>query len=227
MSHFAASTTAAPTYVRGLDLSAKVTLIALLAVVLVNPDFGNLEGKAPTARAITYSLLAFAVPAFWLATSRPRRPFPWLADLLVTVAAFTDILGNRMDLYDTVVWFDDWMHFMNSGFISAAIVLLTLDRRASLAQALERSFAYGLSFALGWELFEYASFVSKSTERRWAYTDTLGDLALGWLGCAFAALTLHTLWRRRHLASAVPIFAAIPTPERASADHLHDGFHDV
>jgi hypothetical protein len=227
VNHFAGSTTSAPTYVRGLDLSAKVILIALLAVILVNPDFGNLEGKAPTARAITYSLLAFTVPAIWLATSRPRRPFPWLADLLVTFAAFSDILGNRMDLYDTVVWFDDWMHFMNSGFISAAIVLLTLDHRASLAQAFERSLAYGLTFGLGWELFEYASFVSKSTERSWAYTDTLGDLGLGWLGSAFAAYVIHALWRRQHLSSAVPILASATARDRASADHLHDGLHDV
>ena len=35
---------------------------------------------------------------------------PWLPDLLITITCFTDILGNRMDLYDTVVWFDDWMH---------------------------------------------------------------------------------------------------------------------
>jgi hypothetical protein len=36
-------------------------------------------------------------------------------DLLITLTCFTDIMGNRMDLYDTVVWFDDWMHFSTPG----------------------------------------------------------------------------------------------------------------
>ena len=65
--------------------------------------------------------------------------FPWLPDLLITITCFTDVLGNRMDLYDTVVWFDDWMHVMNTGLLAAAVVWLTLPRDAGLGRVLDLS----------------------------------------------------------------------------------------
>ena len=98
-----------PTALVVLDVLGKAALVASLAIVLVDPAWGNLEGKAPTARALTYPLVAFAVPVWWL-LRRPARAYPWLADVLLTVVAFSDILGNRLDLYDSVVWFDDLMH---------------------------------------------------------------------------------------------------------------------
>ena len=83
-------------------------------------------------RAVGYPLVvlhgALRVVDVW----RERMSFPWLPDLLVTITCFTDILGNRMDLYDTVVWFDDWMHFMNTGLLAAAFILLTLPRDSGL-----------------------------------------------------------------------------------------------
>ena len=85
-----------------LDVLGKVVLVVSLVAVLVDPSWGNLEGKAPTARALTYPLVAFAVPVWWH-VRRPARAYPWLADLLLTVVAFSDILGNRLDLYDSVV----------------------------------------------------------------------------------------------------------------------------
>lgn len=60
------------------------------------------------------------------------RPYPWLADLLFTLSGFTDILGNRLDLYDRVWWFDDLIHLAVTLAVTAAFVLLTLDATASL-----------------------------------------------------------------------------------------------
>ena len=87
--------------------------------------------------------------------------FPWVADVLVTVTCFTDILGNRLDLYDTVVWFDDWMHFMNTGLLAAAVVLLTMPRGSSLPRVLERSLAFGATAAIAWEIGEFFAFVQR------------------------------------------------------------------
>ena len=97
-----------------LDVTAKVVLVLALARVAVDPAWGNLEGKSPTTRAVTYPMLAFVVPVghLWL---RSGRPYPWVADLLVTLPAFSDILGNRFDLFDRVVWFDDLLHFVATG----------------------------------------------------------------------------------------------------------------
>ncbi|MDO9497682.1 MAG: hypothetical protein Q7J48_18415 [Nocardioides sp.] len=181
--------------VRFLDIAAKVVLLLLLALVAVNPEWGNLEGKAPVTRAITYPMFAFILPVVWVAFLRARRPFPWVADLLVTLACFSDILGNRLDLYDQITWFDDWMHFMDTGLVSAAVVILTLDHTATLAAVVERAIAVALTASLAWELFEYFSFVTRSSELTWAYADTLGDLTLGWLGSVLAALLIHATWR--------------------------------
>jgi hypothetical protein len=96
-------------------------LVLLLALALVYPELGNMREKAAGLRAVAYPMLAFTVPAVWYVSWRDRASFPWLADLLVTITCFTDVLGNRMDVYDSVVWFDDWMHFMNTGLVAGAV----------------------------------------------------------------------------------------------------------
>lgn len=196
-----------PSLVRGLDVVAKGALVMLLVLATVNPELGNLEGKAAGWRTLGYSTLAFTVPAVWYVFWRERASFPWVADLLVTVTCFTDTLGNRMNLYDAVVWFDDWMHFMNTGLLAAAFVLLTLHRGATLGRTIERALAFGVTAALGWEIAEYFAFVSRSSERAGAYDDTLGDLALGTVGTVLAAIVVHTLWQQGRLRETAPQLA--------------------
>ncbi|MGH1563307.1 hypothetical protein [Mumia sp. DW29H23] len=193
-----------PALLRRLDIAAKILLVLMLASALAFPEVGNLEDKGALPRAIAYPMLAFTVPVVWHVWWRERASFPWLADFLITITCFTDILGNRMDLYDTIVWFDDWMHFMNTGLLAAAVILLTLPRTASLGATVERALAFGATAAIVWELAEFAAFLSKSTEREGAYTDTLGDLALGTLGCVVAAVSIHTAWRHGRLRTAAP-----------------------
>ncbi len=197
----------APSLVRGLDIFAKGMMLLLLVAATINPEIGNLEGKAANARTVGYSLLAFAVPAFWYLFWRDRASFPWVADLLVTITCFSDTLGNRMDLYDTLWWFDDWMHFVNTGLLAAAFVLLTLHRSAGLGRTIERALAFGVTAALAWEIAEYFAFVSKSSERAGAYDDTLGDLALGTVGTVVAALVVHSLWQQGRLRDTAPQLA--------------------
>ena len=185
-----------------MDLIAKTGLVTLLFLSLVFPDLGNVEDKAAGLRALAYPLLAFTVPIVWWVFWRDRASFPWVADLLVTSTCFTDTLGNRLDLYDSVVWFDDLMHFMNTGLLTAAVILLTMRHSATFGAVVERSLAFGMTAAVGWEIAEYFAFISKSSERRHAYTDTLGDLALGGCGSAAAGLAVHSLWGRGRLRSA-------------------------
>lgn len=195
-----------PLVVAVLDVLGKGVLLTSLVVVLVDPAWGNLEGKAPTARALTYPLIAFAVPLWWH-LRRPARPYPWLADLLLTVVAFSDILGNRLDLYDQVTWFDDVMHVAAVTCVAAALVLLTMHRTTSAVAVLERSVALGMTAALAWELFELVAFVTRSAELPSAYADTLGDLLAGWCGTVLAALLVHHAWREH-----------LPDPAQVSAE---------
>ena len=188
-----------PSAARAANVAAKVALVALLVLALLFPDSAHLRDKGAGVRAVVYPVMAFGIPLMWWAWWRERAPFPWLPDLMVTITCFSDILGNRMDLYDTVVWFDDWMHFMNTGLLAAALVLLTLPRTTSLPRVLERSLALGATGAIVWEVGEYFAFLADSSERRYAYADTLSDLGLGVLGALVAGLAVHSLWRAGHL----------------------------
>ncbi|MFE4000768.1 hypothetical protein ACFX43_18495 [Nocardioides sp. YIM B13467] len=183
-------------------------LLLFIIRVTLEPTWGNLEGKAPFARAVLYPMLAFAIPLVWVVRRRDAA-YPWGADLLVTAACFSDILGNRLDLYDAVVWFDDASHFAATGLFSAAAVLLTM-RHGTLGQVLERAVAVGMTSSVGWELFEYFSFVTRSSELRWAYRDTIGDLTLGWLGSVTAAAAISAYWHVTQSASNV----RLETPQR-------------
>lgn len=179
-----------PPLVRTANISAKAGLILLLVFALLFLDASHMRDKAAGVRAIIYPMLAFTVPAIWVLFWKERASFPWLADFLVTITCFTDILGNRMNLYDTVVWFDDWMHFMNTGLLAAAVILLTMHRSSNFLSVLERALAIGATGAIVWEIGEYFAFISGSSERHFAYADTLGDLGLGVLGAITAAATI-------------------------------------
>jgi hypothetical protein len=193
-----------PPLLRALNITAKAGLVLMLLTALIVPELGNLEDKAAGTRAIAYPALAFAVPAIWWFFWRERASFPWLADFLVTITCFTDILGNRLDLYDRISWFDDWMHFVNTGLLAAAWILLTLHRSATLPATLERALSFGATAAIFWEIGEYFAFISSHSEKRMAYADTLSDLGLGVLGVAIAAITVHACWRHGMLASTAP-----------------------
>lgn len=206
-----------PPAIRGLNIAAKAALLVLLATALALPDLGHMRDKAAGLRAVAYPMMSFTVPLLWLVWWRDRAPFPWLADLLVTLTCFSDILGNRINLYDTVVWFDDWMHFMNTGLLAAAAVLLTLPRHVRFLAILERAFAVGATGAIAWEIAEYFAFISTSSERRGAYTDTLADLGLGVLGAFIAAVVIHRLWRGRRLQFVQPLTAAVASHRPVTA----------
>ncbi len=193
-----------PQIVRSLDITAKGGLVLLLVAALVSPDLSHLQGKAAGLRAVTYPILAFTVPFIWWHYWREHASFPWVADLLVTITCFTDILGNRMNLYDSIVWFDDWMHYMNTGFLAAAVILLTMHHTSTFAATLERALAFGATAAIGWEIAEYFAFLNGSSERGFAYPDTLSDLGLNTLGAVTAAVIVHALWRKGGLVSAAP-----------------------
>jgi hypothetical protein len=205
-------------WVRSLNVAAKAGLVLLLATALLSPDLGHLRDKAAFARAVGYPAVAFALTVAWLVRWR-HRAFPWLADLLITLTCFSDILGNRLDLYDSIVWFDDWMHFANTGLLTAAVIMLTLPAGATLGATVERGLAFGVTAALAWEIAEYFAFVRISTELPSAYADTLGDLGLGTAGAVVAALVMYA-WRRHP--DAATASTARPSKEHAPAPRDDD-----
>jgi len=181
-------------------------LIGLLVFAVARPDLPQFEGKAMTGRALLYPLSTVIVPvAWWLLSRTRRREYPYAVDILLVLPFLIDVVGNALDLYDTIGWWDDANHFVNWGILTAAcgqlLIRLPLERWVVAALCV----GFGAVTAVLWEFAEYFAFIRDSPELRTAYTDTLGDLALGLSGSAVAAVvTVTVLWPRERAGARVP-----------------------
>ena len=184
------------TLIKALDIGVKVALVVLIVVAVANPDLGGVKAKAGGSRALAYPLAMMLVPAIWWLFYR-AKPFPWLGDLLLCLPWFTDTLGNRLNLYDSISWFDDWMHFMNWALLTGGFLVITLPRGLPWWRAVERGLAFGVPTAVLWEITEYVTFIRHSPELETAYTDTLGDLVLGSIGTLLACVLVWLARRDR------------------------------
>ena len=172
-----------------IALTVAQLLLATLATGL--PQFG---GKAFGARLVAYPLLMIApILVWWLSVrSRPqRRELPWSAFACVAAPFFIDVTGNSLNLYDSIWWWDDANHFLNWLLLCSGIGLMltrtSLEPRWALAVVVT---GLGAALAICWELAEWYTFIRHGTALATAYTDTLGDEALGTLGAAVAGLLL-------------------------------------
>ncbi len=107
-----------------------------------------------------------------------------------------DTLGNTLDLYDSIEFFDDVMHFATWVPWVVAFGLLL-----HYAPPVPRWAHFGLVLGFGavthilWELLEFVTFIRGGAEEATAYRDTLGDLTLSLCGSLVGALLCVTvLW---------------------------------
>lgn len=177
-----------------VDIAIKLALVGLLAFGAFS-GLQQFEGKAFGGRLIAYPIAVMVLPVAWRLFARPR-PFPYLADLLISAPFLIDVLGNAADLYDTVDWWDDANHFFNWLLLSSGAGLLVGRSRIQAWQLAGLVIGFGATSAVIWELAEYVAFVRDSPELATAYEDTLGDLALGTLGSVVAAVVIVALLHR-------------------------------
>jgi hypothetical protein len=182
-------------------LGAEAVLFLLLLSALIWPDLSGIKGKASTVRLIVYPVGAMVLPLWWWAYGRTKSQlhdrFPWPADLLITLPWLIDLIGNRLNLFDTISWWDDAMHFILWGLLTAGVLIAFVPRDLSRGITTFVALGFGATAAVIWELGEYYAFIRHSEELRTAYTDTLGDLCLGTLGAFLAALILFQVHSRR------------------------------
>jgi hypothetical protein len=181
-----------------LDLLVKLSLVALLAF----GAFSGLErfaGKAFSWRLAGYSIAALLVPAVWVARGR-RTPYPYLADMLFVLPFLIDTIGNALDLYDTIDWWDDANHFVNWALVTGAVAAALARTHVNRAELFAIVVGFGGVTAILWEIGEYFAFIRNSSELATAYTDTLGDLSLGLSGSTLtgAIAVLVASRRKRH-----------------------------
>lgn len=177
------------------NASVKIALVALLTVGAFS-GLDQFEGKAFGSRLIAYPLAVMVLPGvwWWHARRRAHGRYPAIADLLITMPFFIDVAGNAADLYDTIEWWDDANHLVNWALLSSGAGLLIARADIPRWAVATMTLGFGGVSAIVWEVAEYYAFIHDSPELATAYTDTLGDLALGTLGALIAASVVA--WRR-------------------------------
>jgi hypothetical protein len=192
-----------------------VTLKALVIGLTVLGAFGGLERfeeKGFGWRLLWYPAMILALPVAWRLFGR-GRPFPFLADVLITIPFLVDVLGNVLDLYDTIDWWDDANHFANWLFLSLGIGVLLLRTRLEPWVLAGLVVAFGATAAILWELGEYVTFIrTNEDEFDTAYTDTLGDLTFDLVATLIAAGVTYAAARRRDAGTAPATRGAL-TPD--------------
>src|ERR1051325_5386108 len=151
-----------------IDAAVKLSLVGLLAF----GAFAGLErfaGKAFGWRLIGYSAAALLVPAIWALRGR-RSPYPYAIDALFVLPFLIDTVGNALNLYDTVDWWDDANHFVNWAILTGAVAVglaHVIDRRWEVFWLIV---GFGAATAILWEVGEYFAFIRHSMELKTAYT---------------------------------------------------------
>jgi hypothetical protein len=189
-------------------LGLKATLVLLLLLPAMNPDWQQYEDKGMHWRILVFPLAGLVIPVLWRAAGS-RPPYPYLADALLVLVPLTDALWNTLDAYDRIWWWDDLNHLLNSAVIASALGLWLRRYALGAVVGFTLIFGIGMALAVGWELAEFASSAAGASEAQ-TYGDTIGDLVLAVVGTAVAA----TLAAREPRAERAPDSG---TPEPAPA----------
>jgi hypothetical protein len=176
-----------------IDISIKVATVALLAWAVLSPELPQFQGKAFLGRAIAYPVALLALPVLWWLFARARLPFPVIPDILIGLPFLIDVIGNALNLYDSIDAWDDLNHLGNWALHTAAIGLLLRYGSWGFWTRVALALCWAVTTAVLWEFAEFVTFVQNSPEAATAYRDTLGDLALGMTGGLVAGIVTARL----------------------------------
>jgi len=152
-----------------------MVLLALAAAVVL------CQGKPPP-RAMLLAVFAIASGALC------GELLKTVCDRLRPDAMPSDVVGNALNLYDTVDRWDDLNHFVNWALHTSAVGLLLRYGPWGWKTRTALAFCWAVTSACLWEFAEFVTFVPNSPEAATAYRDTLGDIALGMTGGLIAAI---------------------------------------
>lgn len=183
-----------------LGPAAVLVLTVVLMVVGLTAGWESFNGKGFVARVVVYPVLMLVLPVAWWWRRRGRgvEP-PWGAFALTMLPFLVDVVGNFLDLYDTVEVWDDVNHLVNWFLLLWGIGLLLFagpDDARRPALAVLTVAGVGALLAVLWEVGEWFVFLRAGVEVERLYQDTLGDELLGTTGALLAGV-LVVWWRRR------------------------------
>ena len=178
---------------RQLMWLVKGALAVSLLVGLVFPDIPGVAGKGWPERCVGYPLSALLVPFVWRLRGQQNR-YPYLGDALLVTPFVLDLLGNLTNLFDTLSWFDDALHFTNWIFLVSALVLFFAASGLAYWNLVLLGSGFGALAIVLWEALEWVIQELGTTGLQLTYDDTVGDLVLstagGFLGAVVTARLL-------------------------------------
>ncbi len=185
-------------WLRRVNLAVKVVLVALLLHAVAFPDLPQYQGKGIVERLVFYPTSIWLVPLVWWLVWRRRgrpMPYPHLVDVCCALPFTIDTAGNTANLYDTVTWWDDLMHFVT--WVPWVVAFgLVVRERANLRRpdVFAITLGFGAVTHIVWEVLEYLAFIrNNDNELRSAYTDTIGDLVMSLCGSITGAVLVATV----------------------------------
>lgn len=183
-----------------LTIATKALVIGLTAL----GAFGGLERfeeKGFGWRLLWYPIAVLALPVVWRLVAE-GRPYPYTADVLLAWPFLVDVLGNVLNLYDTIAWWDDVNHFANWLFLSLGAGALLLRTKLGPALVAGLVVGFGATLVIVWEIGEYLTFLrTNEAEQPTAYEDTVSDMTFGLTGSVLAAVAALLVARRRQTGS--------------------------
>lgn len=187
-----------------LNYAAKAALVLLLLHAVVFPELSQYQGKGIGWRLLLYPISGLLVPLFYFFVRKRLRDYPHLIDLFVILPFLIDTAGNAANLYDTITWWDDVMHFVTwVPWVVAFGLSLQLNRKLGRLNVAMLTLGFGATTHVIWELLEYVAFIkANSNELATAYTDTMGDLLFSLSGSITGAILASTvLWHLNNATS--------------------------
>ena len=167
-------------------------VVSLLAGLMC-PDIPGVAGKGWPERCAGYPLSALLVPFVWRLRGRPSH-YPYLGDALLVTPFVLDLLGNLANLFDTLSWFDDVLHFTNWIFLVSALMLFVAASGLAYWNLVLLGTGFGALAIVLWEALEWVIQELGTTGLQLTYDDTVGDLVLstagGFLGAVVTARLL-------------------------------------
>jgi hypothetical protein len=158
-----------------LNTALRIGIVLFTIDALVNAGDERFAGKALGPRNVGI-LLGFSMlfPILQWGFRRWKR-YPWWSDCLYLSVPFLDMLGNTLNLYNSIEWWDHVPHLHGTGAL--AVVFMAAFDFAPIAAA---GLATMLHTAL--EIDEYYGDVLFHTHNVKGIADSINDLAFGLAG---------------------------------------------
>lgn len=178
-----------------INIAIRIAIFYFLAEVLLFPDDPRFAGKAiPIRNFIIVITLSLLFPFLYYLSKKGKihlnglSKYPFALDSLYLSIFALDMLGNSLNLYDTIFYFDLIPHFHGPGAV--AVVLLSVLAISPLA-------ALGVTTTVHTflEAQEYYTDVLFQTHNVRGIFDVVNDLLAGIFGAAVYMLVFF-LYKR-------------------------------